>query len=196
MLRRRAIALLLATLIASALPLAAFALPSPRTVPTVPQPDLTSTWAFRALAAGAWAFSVAWGTHLPWLAAPPPGLSVAASGRALRSQRVVRIGIVREQGVVRPVPRPVLRPSASLLRDRPPGAGGLPGLIGRGSGSLLGRSDVRCDKCVASAATAEMGEDSIVATIDVRALTTVKVGNSVLRLTNVRPFSLLFRKHF
>lgn len=171
------------------------------------------TLPYRVLAAGGWAVSTAWGAHLPWLPAPRPGLSVAAAGRGhpvpAAAHRVLRsvagrtLGVaatrtLRNQRVLnslagQPLPR---RPVASLLRERRPGTDASPVLTLHNSLTGLSRPDVRCDKCVASAATAEMGEDSIVATIDVRAVTSVTMGNAVLRLTSVRPFSVLFRQPF
>lgn len=56
---------------------------------------------------------------------------------------------------------------------------------------------VRCEACVASAQTARFGEASIPQRIDVNALTTLQLGAvSLVRLTSVQPFSLLFRTRF
>lgn len=152
---------------------------------------------YRAVAAAAWAVSAAWGAHLPWLPAPPPALSVAAGGRSHPLRAAATNRSLRRRVLASIAARTATLPThASLLRDQPPVTSALPVLIERNSLTLMARPDVRCDKCVASAATAETGEDNIIPTLDVRALTTVQVGDAVLRLTSVRPFSLLFRKHF
>jgi len=173
-------------------------------------------WHDRLLGTAMWTLSTAWGVHLPWWHAPTPSVNALASGRPAPLRvvvmRVVRRQVARQKQVVEsqaPAPRSV-RPGSAMIRRQPQlGHQGLlriagnarrwpdePARMALDQPGLVPGPNVKCQACVASAASAESGEDSIYSAIDIKALTTVEVGNSVLRLTNLRPISLLFRKQF
>lgn len=100
-------------------------------------------------------------------------------------------------------PAAVPRPHISLLHQNPPGAQPWqlrhPWLAPRAElldALAVGMRGLRCDACLERQRSAEEGPPGLEAHLDWNRLTTLTLGDTVLRVTNVQPFSLLLRQPF
>lgn len=129
-------------------------------------------------------------------AAPAPGIAVSMRQVARRLHATWRHSAHKVVVAIHAPSPPVRDHAAPVLPTYKPWLDPRVGIAQPERHGMAHLLDVQCEACVTSAAGAEVGEDSIQKALDLQALTIIQVGGASVKLTSLRPFSLLFKQHF